>query len=323
MSTAQAALRANHPRSALPISAITQAASLGFGARCLLTLSATWWAWNGLCPPFAGSSSVNLRISYGATRPPYQLPASNNGLTREKLTASGMIPPKGTDQKVRTREAGGHLNRAKLNPGRLLIRPYALAGNPKELLVTLLCLAFLGAIFTAEIFTPDVVVGAFALLPLLAAIWVLSARMAALVAMSASVLFVLAVAIETNNRTTVILVGVAVFIPALIARLYAKGIASLLTSRPHTRPSISSWTAPPALDGVDGSALGLRSLTRRELEVARLAAEGYTAAEIGGRLNIGNRTVESHLASAYSKLRIRSRLQLMRMASRLGAAPLS
>jgi DNA-binding CsgD family transcriptional regulator len=237
--------------------------------------------------------------------------------------ASGYDPAEGRDQNVRTREAGGHLNRGKLNPGRLLIRPYALVGNPQELLVTVLCVAFLGAIFTAEIFTPDVVVGAFALLPLLAATWVLSARMAALVAISAFVLFVLAVAIETNNRTTVILVGVAVFIPALIARLYARGIASLLTSRRRTRPSIISWTPPAILDGVDESGLGLRSLTRRELEVARLAAEGYTAAEIGGRLNIGNRTVESHLASAYSKLRIRSRLQLMRMASRLGAAPLN
>jgi DNA-binding CsgD family transcriptional regulator len=234
-----------------------------------------------------------------------------------------MIPPKGTDQKVRTREAGDHLNRAKPNPGRLLIRPYALAGNPNELLVTVSCIAFLGAISTAEVFTPDVVVGAFALLPLLVATWVLSARMAALVAIAASLLFVITVAIEATNRPTVILVGVAVFIPALVVRLYAKGMATLLKSRRHTRPAISSWAVPATTDGVDRSVPGLRSLTRRELEVARLGAEGYTAAEIGARLNIGDRTVESHLASAYSKLRIRSRLQLMRMASRLGATPFS
>jgi DNA-binding NarL/FixJ family response regulator len=129
--------------------------------------------------------------------------------------------------------------------------------------------------------------------------------------------------VETNNRTTVILVGVAVFIPALLTRLYAKGIASLLMSRRHLRPSIGSWAAPQGLGEIDRSDQGLRSLTRRELEVARLAAEGYTAAEIGGRLNIGDRTVESHLASAYSKLQIRSRVQLMRMASRLGATPLN
>jgi DNA-binding CsgD family transcriptional regulator len=57
------------------------------------------------------------------------------------------------------------------------------------------------------------------------------------------------------------------------------------------------------------------------MEVARLGAEGYTAAEIGRRLNIGERTVESHLASTYSKLRITSRLQLVRMASELGSPP--
>jgi DNA-binding NarL/FixJ family response regulator len=136
-------------------------------------------------------------------------------------------------------------------------------------------------------------------------------------------LFVLAVAIEATNRPTVIVVGVAVLIPALVVRLYAKGMASLLRTRRHTRPAISTWAEPATLYGVDRSVQGLRSLTRRELEVASLAAEGYTAAEIGAHLNIGDRTVESHLASAYSKLQIRSRLQLIRMASRLGAAPFS
>ncbi|TMF86991.1 MAG: helix-turn-helix transcriptional regulator [Chloroflexi bacterium] len=75
-----------------------------------------------------------------------------------------------------------------------------------------------------------------------------------------------------------------------------------------------AWTATAWADGV-------RNLTQRELQVARLGAEGYTAAEIARRLHIGDRTVESHLASAYSKLRIRSRLQLIRMASELGAPP--
>ena len=142
--------------------------------------------------------------------------------------------------------------------------------------------------------------------------------MAALVGIAGTLLQGLAVAMETTSRATVIVVGVAVLFPALVARLYAEGMASLLISRRHVRPAISSWAAPAIVDGIDQPTQGLRSLTRRELEVARLAAEGYTAAEIGGRLNIGDRTVESHLASAYSKLRIRSRLQLIRMASSLG-----
>ena len=222
---------------------------------------------------------------------------------------------------MKTRAIGGHLNRTRLTPDRFLIRPYALAGNPKEHHFASLCILLLGAVFIAEIFTPDDVVGEFALLPLLAAFWVLSSRQAALVTIAATLFFGAAVAEETGNRVTVILVGGTVFGTALMTRIYATGLASVLSGRRHMRPAIKERLTPATIGGVDRWSYGLRSLTRRELEVARLAAEGYTAAEIGRRLNIGDRTVESHLASAYSKLRIRSRLQLIRMASRLGAAP--
>jgi DNA-binding NarL/FixJ family response regulator len=202
-----------------------------------------------------------------------------------------------------------------------LIWPYALAGSPRELTFAGLCITLLGAVFIAEILTPNFVVGAFALLPLLAALWALSSRLATLVAIVATVFFGAAVAVEATNRMTVILIGVAVFITALIGRLYAAGLASVIYNRHHIRPTIKSWIPPATLDGMERSSYGLRSLTRRELEVARLAAEGYTAAEIGRRLNIVDRTVESHLANAYSKLGISSRLQLIRMASRLGVPP--
>jgi DNA-binding CsgD family transcriptional regulator len=222
---------------------------------------------------------------------------------------------------VKTRAIGGQLSQTKLNPGRFLIWPHALAGSSRELAFAGLCITLLGAVLIAEILTPDFVVGAFALLPLLAALWVLSKRLATLVAIVATLFFGAAVAVEAANRTTVILIGVAVFITAVIGRLYAIGLASRLDSRNHMRPTIKSWVTPAAFDGMEQFSYGLRSLTRRELEVARLAAEGYTAAEIGRRLNIVDRTVESHLANAYSKLGISSRLQLIRMASRLGVPP--
>jgi DNA-binding CsgD family transcriptional regulator len=66
-----------------------------------------------------------------------------------------------------------------------------------------------------------------------------------------------------------------------------------------------------------GDGRAAASLTRRELEVARLAARAYTAAEIGQALHIGERTVESHIASTYLKLGIRSRSELIRIASKL------
>jgi DNA-binding CsgD family transcriptional regulator len=216
---------------------------------------------------------------------------------------------------------GGRLNGTKLNPDRFLVRPYALAGSPHALLFTGLCSLLLGAIFVGEILTPHVVVGAFALLPLLAALWVLSSRLAALVAIVATLFFFATAAIETANRVTVILLGVAILGTAVVARLYATALASLLSRTRHIRLTVTNSVTPATLGGMNRSSPGLTSLTRRELEVARLAAEGYTAPEIGRRLSIGGRTVESHLASVYSKLRISSRMQLVRMASRLGAPP--
>jgi DNA-binding CsgD family transcriptional regulator len=65
------------------------------------------------------------------------------------------------------------------------------------------------------------------------------------------------------------------------------------------------------------ASLGASALTVREREVARLAIEGRTAREIGDRLFIGQRTVETHLANVYSKLGISSRLDLVRMAGEL------
>ncbi len=63
---------------------------------------------------------------------------------------------------------------------------------------------------------------------------------------------------------------------------------------------------------------GLGALTKREREVAILAADGLTAREIGQRLFIGERTVETHLANSYAKLGVRSRLELARQLPDLG-----
>jgi len=67
-----------------------------------------------------------------------------------------------------------------------------------------------------------------------------------------------------------------------------------------------------------GAVRGAGSLTRREREVARLAAQGHSAKEIARQLGIGERTVETHLARAYSKLGLASKIDLVRHASELG-----
>lgn len=56
---------------------------------------------------------------------------------------------------------------------------------------------------------------------------------------------------------------------------------------------------------------GRDALTASERRVARLAAEGTTNQLIAQRLSVTQRTVETHLTSAYSKLGIASRRQLV------------
>jgi len=67
-----------------------------------------------------------------------------------------------------------------------------------------------------------------------------------------------------------------------------------------------------------GDLVGPDALTPREREVARLASQGCSAREIAARLFIGERTVETHLANAYAKLGVASKLDLIRRAGELG-----
>ncbi|WP_207546933.1 LuxR family transcriptional regulator [Mycobacterium kubicae] len=62
---------------------------------------------------------------------------------------------------------------------------------------------------------------------------------------------------------------------------------------------------------------GWASLTPMERDVVRLVVEGLSNKEIGARLFISPRTVQSHLTHVYAKLGIASRVQLVQQASRL------
>ena len=83
----------------------------------------------------------------------------------------------------------------------------------------------------------------------------------------------------------------------------------------HCVDSLSSAAAAGTLPWPDA---GAESLTDREHDVALLARRGYTANEIGERLFIGRRTVESHLQTIYSKLGVRSKRDLVRYLDDVG-----
>ena len=64
--------------------------------------------------------------------------------------------------------------------------------------------------------------------------------------------------------------------------------------------------------------MGAGALSRREMEVVRLALQGESASQIARHLFLSERTIETHLGHAYTKLGISSRLELLRRAADLG-----
>ena len=64
--------------------------------------------------------------------------------------------------------------------------------------------------------------------------------------------------------------------------------------------------------------IGAHALTRRQREIVGMAVGGETAPAIARRLFLSDRTVETHLANAYLKLGVVSRLELVRRAEELG-----
>jgi DNA-binding CsgD family transcriptional regulator len=85
--------------------------------------------------------------------------------------------------------------------------------------------------------------------------------------------------------------------------------------RRATRLRRESETLAAACEGAMTPALlvpddELTPLSRRELEVADLAADGLSSEEIAGRLFLSVRTVDNHLQHVYEKLGIGSRREL-------------
>ena len=90
-------------------------------------------------------------------------------------------------------------------------------------------------------------------------------------------------------------------IPALMARLHESAVHS------HTDPKKTEQadSFPAAKTNP------LSSLTRRELEIARLINKGCSNKAVAKELDITERTVKAHLSSIFEKLNVKDRLQLV------------
>ena len=93
---------------------------------------------------------------------------------------------------------------------------------------------------------------------------------------------------------------------AAFDRAFRAGLA--MSARDAVDLALGHVEARPAPAPVRSST----ALSRRELEIARLVAEGLTNREIASRLFISNRTVDTHVTNMLNKLGVGSRTQLAR-----------
>jgi DNA-binding CsgD family transcriptional regulator len=121
--------------------------------------------------------------------------------------------------------------------------------------------------------------------------------------------------------------------PAVYAAGYAQGEALSLEAAIHEARDVARWAketpgampddrtarrTPTGTPAAAGKLPLTGPLTRRELEVIRLVADGLTDAEIAQRLVLSRRSVHKYLYSAYSKLDVHSRTAAVRAVQQLG-----
>ncbi|WP_428993821.1 helix-turn-helix domain-containing protein [Actinomadura verrucosospora] len=78
-------------------------------------------------------------------------------------------------------------------------------------------------------------------------------------------------------------------------------------------PAPDPEAAAPRTASGPGEPPALTGLTAQQAHIARLVAEGATNREIAARLLLSPRTIDHHLRNVFTRLGIRSRVELARM----------
>jgi DNA-binding CsgD family transcriptional regulator len=201
--------------------------------------------------------------------------------------------------------------------------------------LTPLCIVAAGAAFVAEtrLGSGGAAVGALGVVPVLVAAMLRARRLTLTVAAFAMLLQVWGVAAGFLDRDAAGMQISVYLLTLAVAALQQTRPAVVTADAEDIAPSIPTSIGEPVDDG-DGvpsvirvtglsmdtspvayelSARVSQLLTRRERQVVVLAVQGFTAREIGAQLFIGERTVETHLSNAYSKLNVRSKVDLVRV----------
>jgi two-component system, NarL family, response regulator NreC len=101
-----------------------------------------------------------------------------------------------------------------------------------------------------------------------------------------------------------------------------EAIRTVMAGRPFLSAPLAALAVQDFVAGVSLEEDDLHhTLTDREREVLYLAAEGHTNAEIGEKLGISARTVETHRSNLMRKLQLRDLTDLVRYAIRRGLVP--
>ena len=176
--------------------------------------------------------------------------------------------------------------------------------SPSRVLIG--CLVLLGIIFGVDLSTPRS--DFFAILyivPAATAAAVLPSKSAGSAFASALGLQITGLLLQRSSVPSVLAGAASLMFVIVVLRL--------LTVASRRQNDRGQGVAPLALSTAELGTLDhlLQPLTKREREVAELVAKGRSAREIASQLHIGRRTVETHVARAYAKLGVTSRVDLI------------
>jgi len=103
----------------------------------------------------------------------------------------------------------------------------------------------------------------------------------------------------------------------------ARAIRTVVANQTYLSPKIAGDAVKGYLGNLPADDSGApAALMDREREVVQLFAEGYTTQQIAGSLNLGVKTVETHLRNILEKLEVTSIAELTKFAIREGLTTL-